>query len=130
MRSFSRALAALGSVAALSLAVLSGTPAFASGQQSASCHPGVSYCSAGPIAVLNPGQSGTIHVATSGLAGVTSCVSLQDNNTGVWVLHLSCDDAWLIGNQSYWVSGLYGTSYTAWIDVETPYAGTLYVANY
>jgi len=134
MRTSLRALAALGSAAALACAVLPGTPAFASGQQSASCHARASgECTAGPIAVINPGVSGTIHVATSGLGGfqVFNCVRLKDNNTGVWVLNVNhCNNKWNTGDQSYWVPGLSGTSYTAYLEVSVVNTGTLYVANY
>jgi hypothetical protein len=128
MRTSLRALA-LGSAAALGFAVLPGTPAFASGQQSESCRPAASTCTTRAIGVINPGHSGTIHVATSGLADVANCVRLKDNNTGVWVLNVNCTN-WNPGNKNAWVSGLYGTSYTAYMVVDQLYTGTLYVANY
>jgi hypothetical protein len=55
-------------------------------------------------------------------------MQLKDNNTGVWVSNVNCTH-WTGVDESVWVSGLYGTSYTAYLTTGLD-MGTLYVANY
>jgi hypothetical protein len=128
MRTSLRALAALGSAAALAFAVLPGTPAFASGQQSSSCRPKNHTCHTASIGVISPGNPSTIHLATSGTNGSWNCLQLKDNNSGTWVYNVNCTQ-WTNADQSVWVPGLSGTSYTAYLTAGID-IGTLYVANY